>query len=354
MSADPGTVDIPDRAEPASAGRRTVAAGPVEVRPGLWLLPVEIPIAALQVVNVYAFEHPDGPVTLLDTGWDTARSWRSLTAALQAIGRRPDDVAAVVVTHAHPDHLGLAYRVRAASGAPVHLARREADRLAPSPPMPVRFRSAVRARFPRWGVPAGVLDDLLTATAPSSPASWTVPSRPVDDDTMLDVPGWSLRAVVTPGHTPGHLCLYETGHRLLFTGDHVLPRITPAVGSHPAEAGDPLGDFLDSLARVARLPVRQVLPGHGHRFEDLPGRVGDLVRHHERRLAEVEDVVRAVPGCTAWSVTQRLSWSRPLTRFGGAMIRGAVGETMAHLEHLNRRHRLRLETDGDVERWFPC
>lgn len=354
MSAEPGAVDTPDRADLASASRRTIAAGPVQVRPGLWLLPVEIPIAALRVVNVYAFEHPDGALTLLDSGWDTEQSRRSLTTALRAIGRRVEDVAAVVVTHAHPDHLGLAHRVRAVSGAPVHLSRREADRLAAPPPMPVRFRSALRARVPAWGVPPAVRDEMLAASGASSPESWTVPARPVDDGTMLDVPGWSLRAVVTPGHTPGHLCLYETRHRLLLTGDHVLPRITPGVGSHPAEDGDALGDFLDSLARVARLPVHEVLPGHENRFEDLPGRVADLIRHHERRLAEVDDAVRVAPGRTAWSVTRRLSWSRPLDRFGGAMIRGAVAETVAHLEHLRRLGRLRMAPDGVAERWWPC
>lgn len=361
MSADQRAVRAPDRAHRAdltSNTRQSVDTGPVRILPGLWSLPVQIPIAALRVVNVYAFEHPDGSLTLLDAGWDSEESLRSLSRALARIGRRLDDIATVVVTHAHPDHLGLAHRVRAISGAPVLMHEHEAARLAATPALPVRFRQAIRDRFPRWGVPSDILDELLSATAPSSESSWTVPVDPVADGARLDVPGWSLEVVWTPGHTAGHLCLYESEHHLLFTGDHVLPRITPGVGSHPAEHSDALGDFLHSLQRVARLDVREVLPGHEQRFANLSGRVAELLRHHERRLTEVAEIVLRSPGCTAWSVTQELSWSRPLDLFGGAMIRGAIAETVAHLVHLERSGCLRAQIvpagSPPVQRWFPC
>jgi glyoxylase-like metal-dependent hydrolase (beta-lactamase superfamily II) len=345
-------------ADLVSATRAAVDSRPVQVRAGLWSLPVDIPIAALKVVNVYAFEHPDRSLTLLDTGWDTERSWRSLLERLRAIGRRPDDVAQVVVSHAHPDHLGLAHRLRAISGAEVLLEQHEATRLVAKPPLPTRFRDAVRETFPRWGVPEKMVTDVTASAAPSSESSWTVPVTPVADGDLLPVPGWSLRALWAPGHTPGHLCLYEQAAGLLFTGDHVLPRITPGVGTHPADDEDPLGDFLSSLDRVSRLDVAEVLPGHEYRFDDLPGRVAALRDHHRARLAEVLAAVAAVPGCTAWSVTTRLTWSRPLHRFGGPMIRGAIAETAAHLAHLRRAGRLRVETSttgrATLQVWFPC
>ncbi|MGI5242214.1 MBL fold metallo-hydrolase [Dactylosporangium sp. CA-139066] len=341
-------------ADLASAARRAIDEAPVEVRPGLWSIPVDIPIASLKIVNVYVFEHPGGGVTLLDAGWDDHRSLTSLTEGLERTGHDLDDVRSVIVTHAHPDHLGLAHVIRARTGATVVVQQREAERLGGPRSMPVRFRRAVADRFPHWGVPHAKIADMVDPSAPVSEESWQVPVTGVADGELLDIPGWSVRAVWTPGHTGGHLCLHDPQHRLLFTGDHVLPRITPGVGSHPDEANDALGEFLASLRKVAALDVEWVMPGHEYRFTDLPGRVADLLAHHDRRLDEVESVVRAEPGATGWRVTERISWSRPLERFGAQMVRAAVAETVAHLVHLELLGRVRHTAAAGVERWVPA
>lgn len=358
MSADDiaGTPPRTD-ADLRSASRRLVDDRPTRVRDGLWSIPVRIPVSALKVVNVYAFELPGGELALLDTGWDTEESWVSLVDGLRVLGRAPQDVAAVVVSHAHPDHLGLAHRIHRLRGAPVYLHEREAARLTARPSMPDRYRSAVRRHFPDWGVPSSALTDMLTASEPSSHQAFQVPVTAVADGDRLPFPGWDLRVVWTPGHTPGHLCLHEPDRRLLFTGDHVLQRITPGVGAHPGESEDALGHYLDSLERVGRLTVDEVMPGHEARFAGLTERAHSIIEHHHRRLDEVADLVTARPGCPAWSVTRRLTWSRPLDQFGGPMIRGAVTETVAHLQHLQRLGRLRsipAEKGTDVTRWYPC
>ncbi|MET8046733.1 MBL fold metallo-hydrolase [Streptosporangium sp. NPDC005286] len=342
-------------ADLASAARRPIDWRPVEIRPGLWSIPVAIPIASLQAVNVYVLELAGGGIALVDAGWDSEESWRSLRDGLTFLGRRLDEVRKVVVTHAHPDHLGLAYRVAGASGAGVLVHELEAGRLRGGRSGPLNFRRALEATYPRWGVPSARVEEMLAAGAPSSEESWTAPVTGVPDGAMLDLPGWSVRAVWTPGHTQGHLCLYDTGHRLLFSGDHVLPRITPGVGVHPAEESDVLGDFLASLRKVAALDVEEVLPGHENRFSGLRERTDFLAGHHDLRLDEVESVVRADPGVSGWQVTRRIGWSRPLERFGSAMVRAAVAETMSHLVHLETLGRLaRLDRNGvSTESWVP-
>jgi len=184
------------------------------------------------------------------------------------------------------------------------------------------------------------VESMLAQSAPSSEASWVTPVTGVADGELLDLPGWSVRAVWTPGHTQGHLCLHDSDNRLLFSGDHVLPRITPGVGVHPAEETDALGDFLASLDKVAALDVDLVLPGHENRFTGLRERTGALTAHHADRLEEVESVVRTAPGLSCWEVTQRIGWSRPLERFGPPMVRAAVAETMSHLVRLERLGRV--------------
>ncbi len=320
--------------------------------PGVSLLPVTIPIPALRQVNVYALELADGSVGLVDTGWDDEESWTSLVAGLRSIGRRPEDVSRIAVTHAHPDHLGLARRVQEISGARVHLHEEEHARLGRGAPGPHRFVRAARAAFPRWGVGEDDVDELLGQRAGLLSRSWDVEVDPVADGDLLPFPGWRLRVVWTPGHSPGHQCLHDLDSGALFTGDHVLPRITPGVGVHPEDDGDPLAAFLASLDLVARLDAGRVLPGHEAPFEGLGDRVAALVAHHDRRLAEIVDCVAAAERPTAWQVASRLTWSRPLEQIAPAGRRLALSETQAHLVHLHRRRALDRTFDpGAVERW---
>ena len=341
-----------------SAARASIDTEPVEIVPGLWSMPVEIPIPSLKVVNVYAMELSGGGVAVVDTGWDSDESWESLKASLACIGHAVEDVRTVVVTHAHPDHLGLAYRLVEEAGAQVLVSDVEAARLSGGAGGPLRFREALQRTYPTWGVPAPEVTAMLAQSTPSSEASWLTPVVGIRDGELLDLPGWSVRGVWTPGHTQGHLCLHDARNRLLYTGDHVLPRITPGIGVHPAGETDALGDFLASLAKVATLDVDLVLPGHEYRFPGLRNRVEALLRHHEDRLDEVDAVVRAEPGVSCWQVTQRIEWSRPLERFAPSMVRAAVAETMSHLVRLERLGRLERRnpargTGDGAARWVP-
>jgi len=143
--------------------------------------------------------------------------------------------------------------------------------------------------------------------------------------------------VHTPGHTPGHLCFVDERSRRLFSGDHVLPRITPNISVQRGAPPDPLGDYLDSLARTRDLDVDEVLPAHEWRFRGLPTRVDAIAAHHERRLTELLTAIRHRPGSTPWQLAGDLTWSRPWDQYGGQMRIFAVTETAAHAHLLERR-----------------
>lgn len=172
----------------------------------------------------------------------------------------------------------------------------------------------------------------------------------LEDGAHPELPGWDLRAVWTPGHSPGHLCFYSARRRLLLSGDHILPRITPNISYHPQQSANPLADFLESLEKAAQLDADEVLPAHEYRFRGLAARVSQLVRHHEDRLVEILDSVRAHPGCTAWEVALGLTWSRPWDQIEFWMRRAALGETLAHLMVLEDRGLVR-RVPGVPERW---
>lgn len=328
---------------------------PVErVGDGLWSIPVPIPNSPLRYVLVYALESDDG-VTLIDAGWDTAEAWQALTEGLTATGHAITDVRGVLVTHIHPDHYGLAGRVREASGAWVGLHPDDAALL------PARYGSGVQGLLREMavfldncGVPREELDTLAGASMPVVDyVRQTEPDRLISDGERLPLTGWELRAVHTPGHSPGHLCFHDERRRVLFSGDHVLPRITPNIGVHAQSAGNPLADFLDSLARVRALDpeLDEVLPAHEYRFAGVAARASALIGHHDARLAEIRAAAGTAP--TTWELTAALTWSRPWAQIGGFMRRAAVAETLAHLVLLESRGQVR-RTPEVPWRWTPA
>ena len=325
------------------------------VRPGLWSIGVPFPNNPLGYTLVYLIESDRGPV-LVDAGWDDDESWNALVDGVRAAGTDVSACYGVLVTHVHPDHHGLSGRVREASDAWVAMHERDA--------VTVEHLSSVMAHenersdersqtLPDFTdelisvlLDAGASEDELMA-APASSARRRVrrfrplatPDRTLDDGARADVPGWDVAAVWTPGHTPGHLCFHLPEQRVLLSGDHVLPAITPHISiSRRDRAGDPLGDFLDSLRKVARLQTDEVLPAHRHRFNGLAARVDEIIRHHHERLVDIEVTLADGPA-SLWQIAARLTWNRPWDQFPLRLRRSAVNETAAHLRYLIRRDR---------------
>ncbi|GIH28907.1 MBL fold metallo-hydrolase [Acrocarpospora phusangensis] len=323
-----------------------------QVRPGLWSIPVPIPINPLRYVIVYALEHPGG-VTLIDAGWNTDEAYDALAAGLALAGYQMSDVQAVLVTHIHPDHYGLAGRIRENTGAWIGLhpadARLLHDRYDDSAIDQLIARE--RALLLRCGVPGLTAQELAGASMMiRHMVAMAAPDRLIEDGQHLDIPGWDLQARWTPGHSPGHLCFAEPTRRLLFSGDHVLAKITPIVAVHPQSAPNPLADYLDALHAIAKLDVTEVLPAHEYRFTDLAARVDSVVGHHEDRLTEVATTVGQSDGITCWDLASRLTWSRPWDTIPPFMQRSANNETLAHLVWLELKGQL-TRTSGEPDIW---
>ena len=316
---------------------------PVEqVRPGLWSIPVPIPDNPLRYVLVYALELDGGGVAIVDAGWDTDEAWGALTSGLATAGGSITDVRAVLVTHIHPDHYGLAGRVREASGAWIGLHPDDAVMLDSRYGDTDALLDAMFHFLADSGVPEEKLPDLAFASmVMKSMVTMAEPDVLFEDGQIIDLPGWPLRTVWTPGHSPGHVCFHSAEQRLFLSGDHILPRITPNISVHAQQFPNPLGDYLESLAKVRDLGSDEVLPAHEYRFADLDSRIDEITAHHAERLEEIADVIRALPGSTAWEITLRLHWSRPWDEIESFMQRQANGETLAHCVVLELNGRIR-------------
>ena len=323
---------------------------PVErVRPGLWSIPVPIPNNPLRYVLVYAFETDRGPY-LVDAGWNTDDAFEVLCRDLTHAGFDIGGVQGVLVTHIHPDHYGLAGRIREASGAWVALHPADAALVHDRYEEPDDLLDRVATMLRRVGAPEEELQSLQRASMPVLPFVVTThPDVLLEDGDKPEVPGWDLVAIWTPGHTAGHLCFYERDLRLMLSGDHVLPRITPNISVHPQAQTNPLADYLESLDKVGAYEADEVLPAHEHRFVGLAARVAELKQHHEERFVEVTGAIEAGAD-TAWAITSQMKWSRPWDRITGFMRRAALGEALAHIRVLEARGIVRA-IEGEPVRW---
>jgi glyoxylase-like metal-dependent hydrolase (beta-lactamase superfamily II) len=250
----------------------------------------------------------------------------------------------VLVTHIHPDHYGLAGRVREASGAWIGLHPADAVMLESRYGNTDELVAHMFRFLADSGVPDDKLPDLaLASMALKSMVTMAEPDVLFEDGGEIELPGWPLRTIWTPGHSPGHVCFFSEEQKLLISGDHVLPRITPNISVHAQQDSNPLGDYLESLLKVQNLGTEEVLPAHEYRFSGLQGRLEEIITHHADRLDEIEHVLTEHPGSTAWEITLRLHWSRPWDEIQPFMQRQANGETLAHCVLLELHHRVRRQ-----------
>lgn len=313
----------------------------VELLPGVWRLPLPLRDSPLGHVNTYLVKADDGYL-LVDCGWDTVDTLQALEGHTRALDIRLEDVRRLVITHIHPDHYGLAGRLRSISKAVLSFHRLERlyieSRYANAEVLLGEMREWLRLN----GTPAAELDRLNRGSMGIlDRVQIAFPDQTLDGGEEIMSGKFAFRVVWTPGHSAGHVCLFDARNKVLLSGDHVLPHITPSVGLHVRSASNPLADYLDSLRLIGQLEAELVLPGHGEPFHGLPERTAELLAHHQRRLHEIMEILAEQPASrlTGYEIAARMSWSRRRTwdDLSGFERRLAVTEALAHIELLHAR-----------------
>ncbi|ROS72208.1 glyoxylase-like metal-dependent hydrolase (beta-lactamase superfamily II) [Curtobacterium sp. PhB130] len=340
----PPAAPAPEPISPVQA--RALAEGvlpPVEeVRPGIWTLAVPFRFGVPDATLVYVIEGTDGVLTLVDPGWSEDGSLDALSEGLRQIGRSVSDVGLVAVTHLHADHLGAAAAVRRASGARIAMHGLEVRALEDERADAARHEADIAT----WGVPHEFRSGLSDAWGIGRRIGLGATEPPyadvfLDDGDLLPVAGRSLRAIWTPGHTAGHLCFLDEPDGLLFTGDHVLPRINSGIGLGGRTASNPLGDYLASLARLDGYAALEVCPGHEYRFADVVSRARILVRHREERSRHVAEALDALDAPTLFAVASRVPFSGGIESMRGFLLASALTQTAFHADLLGRAGEIR-------------
>lgn len=325
----------------------------MEVISGLHQLRIPLPNNPLGHLNSYLLRGNEGCL-LIDTGIDDDQSFRSLEEQLRNLGLAFSDLAMTLITHVHPDHYGLVGRISRSS--PSSFAYHGLE------------KPLVESRYIRFAkLQEGLVLFLRSHGAPNSLAApaqegsmsqalggavW--PDKVLLGGEVLLFGDFQLEVIWTPGHSPGHVCLYEHKNKLLFSGDHILPTITPNISFHPQSGSNPLGDYLSSLNKVVSLPVSLVLPAHERIFEDMQQRIRNIEIHHNARKKSILAILGEIPK-TAYEIATTLPWSIPGQAFrllDATNQRGAVMETIAHLELLRMEAQVERASLNGVE--FYC
>lgn len=319
--------------QPAPGGADVNHPDPQALGNGIYLIPVPLPFKSPPLVNAYVVEADDG-LLLIDCGTDWEPGREALRRGFQSLGLDESSVHTLLVSHLHPDHVGMASRLVRELGCRFVMHERAAvlvDQYNDTPGYAARLTDLAHAH----GVPESVLEAAVRVRRPDYMPIIDPPDHVVADGEEISLgSSRSLTVVHTPGHEPAHICLRDSRTGVFFSGDHILPRISPVIMYEP-EIGDPLGDYMASLRKLIDMKIGVTYPAHGTLIDQGDERANQILLHHDRRLRDMVDLVN-VADTTAWAVmTQSF---RP--NLDPVSARLAFLETVSHLEHLRLHGRI--------------
>lgn len=287
--------------------------------------------------------------TLIDTGVPSDEAYNGLQKQLKLHGLKPKDIERVIITHLHNDHIGLAERLRD-FGAEIWAGYMARDRQE----MIVKEWNNLYENTLKELDLFGGQQYRYNITRNRYVFKSDIKPMPIDrylaDGEKFTLGDLDLEVIWTPGHSYEHICLLDQKNRILFSGDHVLPKITSHVALHSYRDHDPLGEYLSSLEKIQDVDVDTILPGHEWVFNDLKPRVQQLMTHHRNRLDEMKETLEDGPQ-TVYNVGSKVHWdSRPWPKMTFWTKRMAATETFAHLFYLEKLGEVKRETSKDT--WY--
>ena len=314
-----------------------------EIFNGIYQIKIPLPGNPLKALNSYLIKGEKRSL-LVDTGFNWPECKEAQLKAMEELGVDWADID-FFITHMHGDHSGLVYEL-ASQDSTVYCSKTDAELMQVC--MTAKYWEMNDAFYIKNGYPLKdikIRGDNLTDWVSGSDINFTY----VQDGDILEVGDYRLTCIATPGHSPGHMSLYEPEYKFLIAGDHILGTITSNITSWGGR-DDFLGLYLSSLEKVNELDINLVLPGHREVINDPHKRILELKNHHKKRVAEILDILKQGP-MNAYQVAGHMHWDVKCDsweEFPSYQKWFAAGEAIAHLEYLAKLNMVKLKQQGQV------
>jgi len=309
-----------------------------EIASDLFKLDIPLPKSPLKAVNSYVVKGPERNL-IIDTGWKQPECLDAMRAGLKtlAIDPRKTDF---FITHSHSDHFGLLPDLITDTSV-IYFNQPDAQRL----------KSGLRIdEFHRFARLNGFPEDELQASIRSNPAFRFRPTEPLSFEILgegdaIPIGSYLFKCIETPGHSRGHMCLYEPDKRICVAGDHILGDITPNIQCW-FDDWNPLKHYLQSLDKIDKLDVGLLLPGHRGLLRNCRERIRELKDHHLRRFDEIISIL-GMGDKDAFQIGSLMGWDIVYESWDAFPVSQkwfAIGEVIAHLKYLEERGDIRHYT----------
>ncbi|MDR2885001.1 MAG: MBL fold metallo-hydrolase, partial [Deferribacteraceae bacterium] len=316
----------------------------IKITDEIYLNEIPLPNTPLKALNSYII-HSEGETLAVDTGFNLPECMEAFIGGFNELNISPKN-ADLLITHMHSDHCGLCGElahtmnriyIGTVDGEIIHRLMVD-DR-------EKNYFEGLNHKFGLSKYNIRLTDNPGITLLFKEPVKFTY----LNENDIVKVGRFHFEVIDTPGHTPGHISLYERNEKIMIMGDHVLSRITPNISFWGGSYGDILGVYLKSLQKIRDYDVKYILSSHRAAPESLSQRVDELIAHHEERLEEIMNILSSRAKNAAdtaaemhWSL-RGISWDE----FPNAQKWFATNEAISHLEHLLAIGKVdKIESDG--------
>jgi glyoxylase-like metal-dependent hydrolase (beta-lactamase superfamily II) len=319
-----------------------------EILPELFRIKIPLPASPLKYLNSYVIRDPDRSL-IIDTGLNRKEC---LEAMLAGLGKLAVDLnrSDVFITHLHADHFGLVTKL-VTDATMIYFSRPDKEIIESWEGFEPMIAFAGRNGFPQEELRAAVAQH----PAHKYGSDWIPELSILEDGDQIHYGQYRFNCVATPGHTMGHICLYESEKKILVAGDHILIDITPNIQCWSNEQ-NPLKYYLASLDKVNQLEIDLTLPGHRRLIQNTRERIRELKNHHAGRLEEVLSILNPDP-MNAYQIASQMTWDLDCEswhRFPVAQKWFATGEALSHLRYLEEEGRVSRSAEKQVTKYTLC
>lgn len=299
--------------------------------PDIYVIYIPLPNNPLKNLNCYVVKTPDKNL-IIDTGFNLPECFKALSEGLDELGINIEKTD-LFLTHIHADHSGLANKIMNEDSI-IYMSKIDYEYLLYS------YKGLwheTDALYESEGFPIKELNEVRSI----NPAKVYASNQPFNTITFndrfkFDIGEYEFTAILTPGHTPGHSCLFLEKENIMFTGDHILFDITPNITNWPFVTNS-LKDYIKSLEKIKKYDIKKALPGHRNNSIDVYERIDQILLHHKARLQNIVNILSSNPGLDATHIASKMEWSmrgKDWHEFPIPQKYFAVGETLSHLDYL--------------------